>query len=473
MKIKISSRDAFWSYASVILSCGINIIIMPLILIFLNDDDVAIYYVFTNLATIAVLFDFGFSPSIARSMTYAWSGAKELISYCVLKITDQNREPNFKLIKKLMYSCKVIYFFLAMLCFIFCALFGTVYINHITKDIGVGKYILPWGIYVIAIFLNVLYGYYTVYLRGVGAISNVNISMVVARCVQLVVVVALLIFGQGLLGVSVAYLMYGVTFRFIAKKKYYAFQGIKQKLERESYKVKKNDITETLKIIWPNTWKDGVVTLSNYMLLQTMTILAPFFLSLVEAGVYSMSVQLVTVIGTVASNLLVACNPTIQSSYAIKDFEMVKRKFSLAITAQMYIFLLGIFALIVIGKPIILLLKPSYSMDNTVIIAVSISQYIILHRNCFCGYISNTNRLIYYKSFLMSSFICVLLAIILAPNYGVYGLVAAQIISQIAYNAWKWPMVVRKELNISNKEIFKLGNEEIVHIIFNRGNLSN
>ena len=43
---------------------------------------------------------------------------------------------------------------------------------------------------------------------------------------------------------------------------------------------------------------------------------------------------------------------------------------------------------------------------------------------------------------------------------GMWGLVAAQIISQLVYNFWHWPLVVHKELKMSFIDLIKLGYSE-------------
>lgn len=466
MNIKLTNADAFWSYAAVILSAGIGIIMMPLILVFLGDDDVAMYYIFSNLSTIAFLFDFGFSPSISRSMAYAWAGANRLSSYGVVDDVNESNKPNFLLIKKIMSSCKVLYIVLASMCLFLCATLGTIYIWKVTQNIGFENYFVSWIIYAVAIFLNVLYGYYAVFLRGVGAVSSVNIALVIARVVQLILTVVLLLMGKGLLGVAIAYLAYGIIFRYIAKKKYYNYCNIEEEIKKIEEKVSKDDIKQIIKTVWPNTWRDGLVTLSNYLLTQAITIIASMFLTLLETGIYSLSVQLVSVVGSVASTMNTACGPVIQSSYILKNDRMLKRKVSLVVVSLIYIYAIGILGLIFVGRPIVSWLKPSYELDVLILISVAISQFVVLYRNSYCCFFSCTNRLFYYKSFVASSLFCVVLAIILTKEMkmGVYGLVLSQIISQLIYNVWKWPMLAKKELSITSKEVFIFGTSEIINM---------
>jgi hypothetical protein len=48
-----------------------------------------------------------------------------------------------------------------------------------------------------------------------------------------------------------------------------------------------------------------------------------------------------------------------------------------------------------------------------------------------------------------------------------WGLVVAQIATQLAYNVWKWPMQVHKELNLKWRDMWILGFNEMRILILN------
>ena len=57
---------------------GSNFLMLPMIIFYMNDSMVGLWYVFASIGTIATLFDFGFSVTFARNITYCWSGANKL-----------------------------------------------------------------------------------------------------------------------------------------------------------------------------------------------------------------------------------------------------------------------------------------------------------------------------------------------------------------------------------------------------------
>ena len=460
MNIKVSKRDTIWSYVGVALSMGANLIMLPIILLKLSEDAIALYYIFSSISAIALLLDFGFSPSIARSMAYAWSGANELKKTGIEKISLS--DPNYILIRKIITTCKIIYCSLSMAALALCSSIGTFYILRVLDEKVLPEYIISWIVYSIAIFLNILFSYYSVFLRGVGAVAEINKATIYARVIQIVLCYILLLSGTGLIGVSIAYLLYGFSFRFLANVWFYQYKDIGKnlrKLPKIDQKNRINDAVELLKIIWPNTWRDGLVTVSNYFLNQASTIIASLYLSLYETGVYSLAVQLTSAIAQIAGTMYTTYQPAPQSAYANRDENSQKKYMSVIITTYIALYIAGMFALVLIGLPLIKIVKPSYDLSLGLILGVGIYQFVLKYRNCYTSYISTTNRLIYTWAFVVSAIICVILSILLCGYFGIgiTGLIVAQIISQLIYNAWRWPILVHKELEYSFIVTFKLG----------------
>lgn len=457
MQIIVKKKDAIWNLLGTILSMGANLIILPFILYYLTDDDVAIYYIFTSLAGIAALFDFGFSPSVARSMTYAFSGVNEIKKTGAESISM--RGPNYSLMKRLISTCKVIYFSLSLIALLLALSLGSIYVLKVSGNKKGMRYLLPWIIYAFSIFLNILFGYYSVFLRGVGAVAEINMASIISRIVQIVMSIGLLFFGWGLCGVAVAYLFYGLAFRLVAKRKFYKYQEIGKQLDKVSRKTSLNSIKDLLSELWPNTWRDGLVTLSNYLVGQATTIIASAYLTLTETGILSLCVQLVTAVATVATVLLTVYQPAMQSSFVNKDKERQRSYLSTVIVFYCSSFTVIILAVAFIGLPIISWLKPSYQINIKLLLIVSFYYFVLYLRNTYCSFISCTNRLIYSKSFVVASVLCVIFQLIMGGIFktGVYGIVWGQIFSQLVFCAWYWPRFVHYELQLSFVDTVKMG----------------
>lgn len=470
MKVKISRRDNIWNILGIALSMGANFIVLPFILMHLSDDDVAIYYIFLSLSSIATLFDFGFSPSIARNLNYAYSGASDLQKNGAYG--EKNEDPNFGLMKKIIITCKILYFAIGLVALIIGSSAGTFYVYKITSASFTDNYLYPWLIYLVAIFLNIVFSYYNVFLRGVGAVTKINIATIISRVVQVSICILLLYLNMGLLGVAIAYLLYGFLFRMISSILFNKHNNIGKILKNEKDKYAKSDFFAIMSKMWPNAWKDGLVTLSNYLVNQAVILIAPLFLSLTLTGIFSLATQLITAVATIASAVLNAYQPQLQSAFVNDDKDSQKRTLSLCIVAYFLLYAIVLVGLIFAGLPIIKLIKPSYEMDYLVLLSIGATLFILYYRNLFCSYISCTNRLMYYKGFLVSSVLCVASAYLLLrfTNLGIYALILSQLGSQLVFNAWYWPIKVHRELELSPKYVVVAGFKSLFSMVFKNQN---
>ena len=471
MRIAVNKRDTVWSYIGTAVSLLINVIILPFVLIYLDDNSVGLYYVFTSVSSIVTLVDFGFSPSFARSIAYAWSGAKSLVSFG--SETNVQQEPNYDLMCDVVTSCRYIYTALSLFTLMVTGSLGTFYIRSITANFSGALHMMAWYVYVIAIVINVLFGYYAVLLRGIGAIEKVNKATVIARVIQIFICIIAMMCGIGLLGVAIAYLVYGYVFRVLAIRWFNNTTRLDQrKKEKAGGKIydQLDGVKEAIKAIWPNAWRDGLVTVSNFVLTQASTIISSIYLTLYETGVYSLCVQLVAAVATIACTLNTTYQPSLQSASVNKDVERQKSYISIIVLSMIALFTIGMIALLTIGRPIITFLKPSYGMSVPVLLLAGFYQLVLAYRNCYCSYLSTTNRLIYTKSFVISAGVCIALSYLFTGIFrlGIYGLIFAQICSQLMFNAWYWPVFVHRELGIPASYVVKKGISELTGLLFSR-----
>lgn len=445
MKIDLRKKDIIWSYIGTFMSMFSNILMIPIIVFFLDSEMLGLWYIFTSIGAMTALFDFGFSTTFARNITYCWSGAHRLYKNKV-EITE-NREPDYGLLKNILYSCKKIYFLIAVGALCLLVTVGTFYIAYITNKSNDTGYFISWAIYVLAIFLNLYYGYYISFLRGVGAIALVNKNIAYARIIQVIITIMLLFAETGLIAPCVGYLIYGFVFRYLCKKEFYKYQMIGEKIKD----VKNDKVVskEIFGVVWHNAWRDGVVSFSNYFSDQAMVIVCSLFLTLSQTAAYSLGVQIAAAIGIIASIQYTAQQPAIQAAYVSRDNNKLKIIMSQIVGVLIILFILLSALTVFIVLPILEFIKPEIKIARDFFIALCFYQFLLRLRNCYTSYFSCTNRIPYIRSFIISSMLAVLGSILLLKftNVGIWGIIVAQIISQCIFNIWYWPQKVHKELH--------------------------
>ncbi len=465
MKINLTKKDIVWSYVGTILSMGANLLMLPFLMYFLSDDMLGLWYIFASIGAIATLFDFGFGVTFARNITYAWVGARKLKKEGVEFV--HNSEPDYKLMKKVLITCKIIYGLIAGAALILLLTVGTGYVLYVSRELLGNMHIIAWIIYAIAVFLNLYYGYYASFLRGVGDVAQANKNTVLARLVQIILMILLLFMGYGLIGACVAYLAYGTLFRLLGKHYFYKYKGIGAKLNEIEEKPSKTEIKEMFNVVWHNAWRDGAISLCNYCCNQITTLICSAYLSLAETGVYSIGVQIASAIATIAGTLYNTYQPELQSAYIMHDKEKLRRLISMIVMSFVYLFTVGTVGFCVVAVPLLRLIKPSAVVSIPVLLGLCLYQFILKYRNCYTSYFSCTNRIIYVNGFIISAVLCVGLSFfsIGILNWGVWGLIFAQIISQAIYNMWHWPSMAHKELELSMKNMIKNGTKESIGVV--------
>ncbi len=446
MQIHITRADAMWSYAGTIISMGANFIMLPFLMYFLDADMLGLWYIFMSIGTITSLFDFGFAVTFSRNITYCWSGASELKKEDAA--FSDGAEPNYPLMKDVLTTSKAIYAIIALAALLFLLTAGTYYIMGITSHITGNAPLISWLLYAAAIFLNLYYGYYASFLRGVGAVTQANKNTLIARAAHIILVIVLLFLGTGIIGASAAYLAYGIVFRFLGKYHFYKYQGIGEKLSAVKTPSSFAKLKGVFITVWHNAWREGLISICDYLCSQVSVIICSVYLPLSETGVYSIGVQLATAITQISKTLYTAKQPELQNAYVNSDIQTMRKTMKSIVVTFLSLFVLGVIGFILVGRPLLRLVKPSAVVSVPIFLGISAYQIMLGFRDCHASYFSCTNRILYLKSYIISAVAGVILSFAAMSIFdaGVWGLIAAQIVSQGAYNVWYWPMKAYQEL---------------------------
>lgn len=465
MKIQINKIDIIWNYLGIIMNMLGNFLILPFLLIFLSDEMYGLWNIFVSIGGIATLFDFGFNVTFARNITYCWSGVSILPEDKVEQ--SLNEQIDFRLMKIVLFTCKKVYLLISCVALIVLYILGTGYVLYIS-DYANAEIVIAWLIYAVGILLNLYYGYYDSFLRGIGAISIVNKLKVRARVIQILVTGSVLLLGWGIIGASLGYLLYGVCFRGSAKREFYNYESIGDKLNNNHDELPQSEIKNIFMSIWHSAWRDGMVQMSDYLVNHASVILASFYLSLSEIGMYSLMLQLaqaVVVISTAGYN---AYQPTLQSAYVRRDEEKIRNIMSAILISYFTVAIIGFMGIYIIGIPMISLINNLLITNRSYFVGIWCYQFILKWRNCYTSYLAATNRIIYAKSFLISGFVTII-SLFVFFNLGhpeVLSIVWAQLLGQIIYNVWYWPRKIHKELRLPIKEVVPRGISELKKVLY-------
>ena len=294
---------------------------------------------------------------------------------------------------------------------------------------------------------------YDAFLRGIGEIGADNKARVIAKLIQIVLTVVLLFLNFGIISTSIANIVYGLAFRELCKKRFYSYKNMKTRLN-EVGAVPISDIFETFKIVWHNAWREGIVSIANYISNQVTTLLCSLYLGLAATAKFGLAVQFTSAVAQIATALLISYQPALQEAYAHRNKEVISAKLSMGVISYVILYPLGLIGLMLF-IPVINIIKGSAILTISLLFSVGFYQFILKFRDCYAWYLGSTNRVIYYKSFIFSSVLCTTLSVLFVGYWhlNISGFVYAQIISQLVFNVWYWPLYVHRELHLTLKNM--------------------
>lgn len=458
MSIKISNRDVIWSYLGIVMTLGVNLFLLPLILNRLSENELGLWYTFLAVGNIAVLFDFGFKATMARNITYAWCGARSL-KQVGADTLGKSSSPNLELLNQVMKVSKLIYLIISLLAGVCLLTLGSLYIIMIANEMDLKVVIIAWIIYIAAVFLNLYYGYLNCFLSGVGAVAETNKANVIARLVQLVVSMLLLMLGMGIISVAAAYLAYSLLFRQLAMYQFYKYEQIGHRIKPYNKKLEKTTAIKMFQIIWHNAWRDGLVSFAAYLNSQSTTLLCSAFLTLGVTATYGLSLQLVTAIASVSTVYFSTYQAKIQAAYIEGDMENTGNLFATSLMVYYIVYIIGAVLLCTIGIPVLAVIKSDTTLDMRILVTLLFYMFLYKNHILCASYIAGTNRIIYMKAFIISGSLMLIFSILLLKYtpLGIWALILPSFAVEACYDNWKWPRFVMRELNLSVADIIHRG----------------
>lgn len=458
MSINISKSDVIWSYFSLFLFNGINLLLLPFILAFLSSAEIGLWYTFTAVSSLVVILDFGFMTTLSRNVTFVWEGADDISVSGFKENNGDKQVPNYQLFVKLFKTTKFLYLILGVFILVVLMTVGTLYVYNVSKnDLSTQSILISWSFYAIAVFLNMRYAYWSSILKGIGAIKQHQQILVITKLTQLLITIIGIMFGYGLVAVSFAYLISVIINRVLAHYKFYNFQNNNENIRPlMSKKIKNKELINILKRIFPNAYKQGLISISNYINLRSTTLISSAFFGLHITASLGLVLQITNLVTTVANTFFNTYLPQFSSYRFKKEYQKLKKTFKKAIIVNYFIIFISFLCVVLFGNTILGWFNSEVQL-LPLRFTVTVMLYVFLYNNqsVYSTFIATKNILPHYKAFFISSIIVLVIQLSLLNVLGpsLWYLLLPILFVQMAYNNWKWPYYVSlefKELRVQD-----------------------
>lgn len=444
----VTKLDLLWGYTATALNIGAGLILLPVILRYLPSEDVGLWFVFMTLASLAQLLEMGFQPTLARNSAYVYAGAQNLRKVGLSGESGNLSDINLKLLDALVMAARRIYRFVAFIATIVLLFGGTYYITQLlTPSQDRVTSILAWLAFASGYIANFYFGYINGLLQGRGDITEANKVVVISRTGLILLGGSAVVMGYGMLGLGVAAMLAAVMGRIVAYRFFYA----KYNPVVHACSMEINDsVRELTKTLWHNASRLGVVQLSAFLIQRGNILIASSFFGLAAAASYGMTI---TVLMALLGLAMVICSiqiPYMSALQAKGDLDALARVYGQITFLGWSIFTVGLFVLVVLGDLLLNFIGSKTELLPTwPLLLLGFIFLLEVNHSIAATYLTTMNRIPFVYSSLLSGLGVLVLAILTIEPFGVLGLIAAQGVVQLTYNNWKWPRMVREELNFT------------------------
>lgn len=307
-----------WSWALNGLRLAMGLILLPLVLKKLPTPEFGMYYVLLSLMAIAPLVDFGFGPTIGRFVSYAMGGAESIQAHGVARAGDSGA-PNYELLWRLLVTTRALYRLLTLALLVILGAWGTYMVElriHETSSPALTR--LAWGVTLVTSLFDIYSNWWEIYLRSMNEVLSAMRIAVLATVVRLVLSAALLVVGCGLLSLPIGTFVGSFLQRRLARRRCL-------RLLESHPRPEHVDVTEQLRLLWPNTWRLGILCVGGYLTVNANTAICLKVLGLVGNARYGLSIQLLNIAAGMASAWIAVKWPMFGQYHARRDFAGIQK----------------------------------------------------------------------------------------------------------------------------------------------------
>lgn len=223
-------------------------------------------------------------------------------------------------------------------------------------------------------------------------------------------------------------------------------------------------------MMWPNAWRDGLVTVTFYLTGQATVLMSSSFLTLYETGIYSFSMQVINALLGIANGMFGAYFPAIQSAYVSKNRKLMRQLYAKSMACTFHLSFWGVIGFILVGIPIVQLLRHDFIIEKTSFFVLALAMYLLSRHRNSAAFISTMNKLPYTFSFIFFGVIsiCATYVGLAYFHLGLWGLILIPLAVQSIYNNWKWNQVVNRYLHTTEIRLMRQGTADLMRIVRNK-----
>ncbi|WP_281544093.1 hypothetical protein [Grimontia sp. SpTr1] len=423
-------------------SLGSNVIIIPLVISKLSSSDFSLWMLLVSLYSLVTIFDFGFSATISRYYSYAYSGVKYEsfirgeFSSAGDNATDKKLLANIDAVNNRIFTLLLI-LSIGVMTGIYLYYTGFIEIELTEAQ----NY--SWLLFSIAIIFTLMSVRSNGILHGSGKVSKIYVNTIFSNIIFLFLSVSMIFFDLGIMALAISRLISAIsllTFNIIDQKE----------IAKDFYHCRTSKVCPIIiREITRNALKLGVGGLGNFLANRTTIYLLASYVVLNEIAGVSFVINISLII--LSSCLIILNNnlPLIISFRAGEDYTALKNQCVKVLFYSISSYSLTFSLFVLLAPSFLKVLDSDIVLPSLGVILLCFTIFLIeLIQAISVAYISTSNRLPFVKYQIFFGFTFVISCLLL--NYfesaNLETILVAQLFSQCIYNAWKWPLVAWSDI---------------------------
>ncbi len=250
--------------------------------------------------------------------------------------------------------------------------------------------------------------------------------------------------GLGLTAIVSSQLIATIVRRVLAYRTFFT-----EEMRSELEDAQEKDAREILCVISPNAVKVGLTQLGAFAINKSAVLIGSVYLNLEAVACYGITLQVMDVLTRCATVPYRSFIPKLAQARAEDDKELLRRYYKISALSITATYLIGSLAWVGLGDFALRLIHSETSfVPMAMLIVMLVIHFLEDNHAMSAGFIMADNKIPFFIPSLVSgAATLVLLFLFLGPlHWGMWGLILAGGIAQAAYQNWKWPTMVIKEL---------------------------
>jgi len=424
---------------------GSALFVLPLILLNFSEAEIAVWFLFMLILSMALIADSGFGSTIIRATSYYYSGMKNIPKNIdeFKNHTEKKNDINFIGLSNLLNTFNIAYIFLGLLSIVILLIWGQFIVsNAISMTNNVNFLTYAFYIIIFRSFLAIQFIKWSSFIQGIDKVADIKKAESVSELFKILFMFIFLTFGYGIFELMIIECIFTIAILVYAKR--YVYKWFLK--NNKTYSIKYEFNNDLFSSIWPATWRFGAMQYGGFIINNGTSIIVSQLNSPTLIVSFLLTQKLIFFIKQIAQAPLYSNLPKIFQMMAIKDYNNLKPYCAKAIIIGLSIQLIALILLLTIGTNLLEFFNINATLvPLSIMLVMAISIMLELHHAYHAQIYMGSNHVPFLLPAILSGILILSLGFGIINTYGLIGIVLVQFFVQLSLNNW-YPIYLNLKL---------------------------